>query len=124
MKKLGSTAGYNSDTNVGGCWYDPTSFAEVYDPNNPGSCAPPLGNSGFNNLRARGVFNCDIGVFRDLSGPRIIFRGESAGRTPGNTEEVTAEDVTQAKALPHGTPKAVTTIRRRDKRSRSDACGR
>ena len=66
-KKIGSTAGYNSDSNVGGYWYDPASFAEVYDPNNPGSCAPRLGNSGFNNLRGPGVFNWDFGLFRDFT---------------------------------------------------------
>ncbi len=47
-------------------WYDPTAFAQVYDRNNPGSCAQRLGNSGFNNLRGPGLFNWDFGVFRDF----------------------------------------------------------
>jgi hypothetical protein len=48
-------------------WYDPTAFAQVYDPNNPGSCAKRLGSSGFNNLRGPGIFNWDFGVFRDFA---------------------------------------------------------
>jgi hypothetical protein len=57
--KIGSTSGY---------WYDPSSFAEVYDPSNPGHCRPGvLGNSGFNNLRAAGILNWDFGVFRDFA---------------------------------------------------------
>jgi hypothetical protein len=48
-------------------WYDPSGFAQVYDPNNPGSCATRLGNSGFGNLRGPGIFNWDFGFFRDFS---------------------------------------------------------
>lgn len=66
-RKLGNTGGYNGDSNVGAYWYDPSSFAEVFDPNNPGTCAPRLGNSGFNNLRSPGVINWDFGVFRDFT---------------------------------------------------------
>ena len=29
--KLGSMADFNSDSNAGGCWYNPTSVAEVFD---------------------------------------------------------------------------------------------
>ena len=47
-------------------WYDPTAFAQPYDPNNPGSCAQRLGNSGFNNLRGPSLFNWDFGLFRDF----------------------------------------------------------
>jgi hypothetical protein len=58
-KKIGSSSGY---------WYDPTAFAQTYDPSNPGSCQPGrLGSSGFNNLRGPGVFNWDFSVFREFA---------------------------------------------------------
>jgi hypothetical protein len=78
--KLGNTGGYDGDNNIGAYWYDPKSFAEVYDPKNPGSCAKRLGNSGFNNLRAPGVINWDFGVFRDFAITErfhIQFRAEA-----------------------------------------------
>jgi len=61
-------------------WYDPTAFAQVYDPDNPGSCARRLGTSGFDNLRGPGIFNWDFGVFRDFAiteRVRLQFRVES-----------------------------------------------
>jgi Carboxypeptidase regulatory-like domain len=61
-------------------WYDPTAFAQVYDPANPGSCAQRLGTSGFNNLRGPGIFNWDFGVFREFAikeKVRVQFRMES-----------------------------------------------
>jgi Carboxypeptidase regulatory-like domain/TonB dependent receptor len=69
-KKIGDTSGY---------WYDPTAFAEVFDPNSPGSCRQSLGSSGFNNLRGPGVFNWDFGLFRDFAVKErlhIQFRAE------------------------------------------------
>lgn len=69
-KKIGNTS----------AWYDPGAFAEVYDPNNPGSCLQRLGNSGYNNLRAPGIFNWDFGVFRDFRLTErfhLQFRAES-----------------------------------------------
>jgi hypothetical protein len=68
--KVGTTA----------AWYDPGAFAEVYDPNNPGACLQRLGNSGYNNLRAPGIFNWDFGVFRDFRLTErfhLQFRAES-----------------------------------------------
>jgi hypothetical protein len=56
-KKLGRTD----------AWYDPGAFAQVYDPSNPGTCLPRLGTSGFGNLRGPGIFNWDLGVFRDFA---------------------------------------------------------
>ena len=56
-KKIGDRSGF---------WYDPTAFADVFDPNNPGTCRKSLGSSGFNNLRGPGVFNWDFGLFRDF----------------------------------------------------------
>jgi hypothetical protein len=71
-KKIASKSGF---------WYDPFAFAETFDSNNPGSCrAGALGNSGFNNLRAPGVFNWDIGLFRDFTVKErfhIQFRAEA-----------------------------------------------
>ncbi len=92
-RKLSNTAGYNGDSNVGGYWYDPTTFADVMDPNNPGNCLPRLGNVGFNNLRAPGVFNWDFGVFRDFSiteRVHIQFRAEAFNFT--NTPHFAAPD--------------------------------
>ncbi len=66
-KLLKGTGGFNADTGSGSYWYDPSAFAEVFDPNNPGSCLPRLGNSGFGNLRGPGVVNWDFGVFRDFA---------------------------------------------------------
>lgn len=80
VQKLSRTGGYNGDSNVGAYWYDPGSFAEVFDPQHPGSCLPRLGNSGFNNLRGPGIFNWDFGVFRDFAFTErmhIQFRLES-----------------------------------------------
>jgi hypothetical protein len=58
-KKIGNKSGY---------WYDPSAFAETFDPNNPGSCLTgSLGNSGFNNLRGPGTFNWDFGLFRNFA---------------------------------------------------------
>ncbi len=57
VRKVGTTA----------MWYDPSAFAQVYDPSHPGSCAKRLGNSGFGNLRGPGIFNWDFGVFRDFA---------------------------------------------------------
>ena len=51
-KRIGSASSF---------WYDPSAFAEVYDPNNPGTCLSRLGTSGFNNLRGPGIFNWDMG---------------------------------------------------------------
>ncbi len=65
--RLKGTGGFNADTGSGSYWYDPTAFAEVYDPANPGTCAQRLGNSGFNNLRGPSLFNWDFGVFRDFA---------------------------------------------------------
>ena len=71
-KKIASTSGF---------WYDPFAFAETFDSNNPGSCrAGALGNSGYNNLRAPGVFNWDFGLFRDFAFKERIhiqFRAEA-----------------------------------------------
>jgi hypothetical protein len=73
-KKLG---GKGSDS----YWYDPSAFAETYDPNSLGDClAGSLGNSGFNNLRGPGIFNWDFGLFRDFAVTErvhIQFRGEA-----------------------------------------------
>jgi Carboxypeptidase regulatory-like domain/TonB dependent receptor len=66
-RKLGNTGGYNGDSNVGAYWYDPTSFADVFDPSKSGTCLARLGNLGFNNLRAPGAINWDFGVFRDFA---------------------------------------------------------
>jgi hypothetical protein len=71
--------------NKSGYWYDPFAFAETFDPNNPGSCLKgSLGNSGFNNLRGPGVFNWDIGLFRDFTFKEryhIQFRAEAFNLT-------------------------------------------
>ncbi len=75
-RKIGSSSGY---------WYDPSAFADTYDPNNPGSCQPGrLGTSGFNNLRGPGVFNWDFGVFRDFTITERLhlqFRAEASNFT-------------------------------------------
>jgi len=72
LKRSASKSGY---------WYDPTAFAETFDPNNPGSCLTgSLGSSGFNNLRGPGTFNWDFGVFRDFAITERIhlqFRAEA-----------------------------------------------
>jgi hypothetical protein len=68
--KIGDRSGY---------WYDPSAFAEVFDPNSPGNCRQSLGTSGFNNLVGPGVFNWDFGLFRDFAVKEklhIQFRAE------------------------------------------------
>jgi hypothetical protein len=75
-KQIGSKSGY---------WYDPSAFAETFDPNNPGSCLTgSLGTSGFYNLRGPGTFNWDIGLFRDFAITErlhVQFRAEAFNLT-------------------------------------------
>ncbi len=58
LNKIGSTSGF---------WYDPSSFGDTVDPNTGACIAGSLGNNGFNNLRGPGIFNWDLGIFRDFA---------------------------------------------------------